>query len=288
MGMENTLITVNHYASLDAHSHIKSSDLTFSELVDYLSYSTVSANKYEGGLFLLGDMSDTHRINDHIINKHAVTLDYDDLPQGFDLIQQIKDTLGFSWICFSTHNHTADKPRLRLVIPLSSPLHNDYYSQAITVIDEALGVKSDPSSVKLSQVQARQVLKTASSDRVFEVNDTHLLDTTKLVEMIKQRQPKDKPLMTARSPRRDASHWSEICYGVGEGQRNSSLASITGLLLYRGVPIEAVTGLLWCWNNNNDVPMDEKEFKKTLDSILKKHLDGGGKLITYDNKTEAD
>ncbi|WP_170234547.1 primase C-terminal domain-containing protein [Macrococcus equipercicus] len=233
-------------------------------------------------------MSDTHRINDHIINKHALAIDYDELPEGFDLIQQIKDTLGFSWICFSTHNHTADKPRLRLVIPLSSPLHNDYYSHAIAVIDEALGVKSDPSSVKLSQAQARQVLKTASSDRVFEYNETHLLDTTKLVEMIKQRQPKDKPLMATRSPRRDASHWSSICYGVGEGQRNSSLASITGLLLYRGVPIEAVTGLLWCWNNNNDVPMDEKEFKKTLDSILKKHLDGGGRLVTYDNKTETD
>ncbi|WP_188352358.1 primase alpha helix C-terminal domain-containing protein [Macrococcus hajekii] len=267
--MENTLFTVNHYASLDAHSHTGTLNYTFSELVDYLSYSTISDNKYEGGLFLIGEMSDTHRINDHIINKHGLAIDYDELPEGFDLVQQIKDTLGFSWICFSTHNHTAHKPRLRLVIPLSSPLHNDYYKHAIDVIDEALGVKSDPSSVKLSQVQARQVLKTASSDRVFEYNETHLLDTTKLVEMIKQRQLKYKPL-TASTGKRNSEHWSIARGHIAEGEgRNEALASLTGLLLRRYVPLDVTIQLLEHWNASNQPPLSEKEFVTTVKSIIK-------------------
>ncbi|UXU71889.1 hypothetical protein MUA23_13945 [Mammaliicoccus sciuri] len=47
----------------------------------YLEYSTESSNKYEGSLFILGVMSDNHRQDSSIINKHCLVIDYDDLTQ---------------------------------------------------------------------------------------------------------------------------------------------------------------------------------------------------------------
>lgn len=286
--VDNTTFTVNHYDNLNAQSYRGSEALTFDELVNYFNYKTVSSNKYEGGLFLLGEMSDHHRKNDNIINKHCLVIDYDNLPPGTDLPQLVKDKFKASYILFSTHNHTIDNPRLRLVIPLSLPLHNDYYSLAIDEVDKVLGVTCDQSSKTISQAQARQVLKTDTSPRVFEYGKTTLLNTDTLIKAIEHNAPKNDFSFTVKPPKRDVSWWSEICYGVGEGKRNSSLASITGLLLYRGVPIEAVTGLLWCWNQCNDEVMSNEEFQKTLDSIIKTHINGGGKIITYDKKTETD
>lgn len=233
-------------------------------------------------------MSDHHRKNDNIINKHCLVIDYDDLPPGTDLPQLVKDKFKASYILFSTHNHTLDNPRLRLVIPLSLPLHNGYYSLAIDEVDKVLGVTCDQSSKTISQAQARQVLKTDTSPRVFEYSKTTLLNTDTLIKAIEHNTQKNDFSFTVKPSKRDVSWWSEICYGVGEGQRNSSLASITGLLLYRGVPIEAVTGLLWCWNQCNDEVMSNEEFQKTLDSIIKQHINGGGKIITYDKKAETD
>ncbi|MCH4985347.1 primase C-terminal domain-containing protein [Macrococcoides goetzii] len=285
--MENTNFVVNHYGNLKAQSYKGSEAFTFDDLVKYLEYSTVSSNKYEGGLFILGEMSDSHRNDSNIINKHCLVIDYDDLAPGTDLPQIIKDKFKASYILFSTHNHTNDNPRLRLVIPLSKPLQNEYYKYAIDEIDKVLGVTCDQSCKALSQAQARQVLKSEQSHRVFEYSKTTLLNTDTLIKAIEHNTPKNDFSFSVNPPKRDVSWWSSICYGVGKGQRNSSLASITGLLLYRGVPIEAVTGLLWCWNQSNDEPMTDKEFQTTLDSIIRTHIKGGGKIITYDTKTEA-
>lgn len=284
--MKNTKFVVNHYGSLKAQSYKGSEAFTFDESVKYLEYSTVSSNKYEGGLFILGEMSDSHRQDSNIINKHCLVIDYDDLTPGTDLPQIIKDKFKASYILFSTHNHTEDNPRLRLVVPLSKPLQNEYYKYAIDEIDKVLGLTCDQSCKTLSQAQARQVLKSEQSHRFFEYSNTMLLNTDTLIKAIEHNRQQDFSY-TVKPPKHDVSWWSSICYGVGKGQRNSSLASMTGLLLYRGVPIEAVTGLLWCWNQCNDEPMTDKEFQTTLDSIIRTHIKGGGKIITYDTKTEA-
>lgn len=285
--MENTKFIVNHYDTLKSYSYRGSEAFTFDELVKYLEYSTVSSNKYKGGLFLLGEMSDGYRQDSNIINKHCLVIDYDDLMPGVDLPQIIKEKFKASYILFSTHNHTEDNPRLRLVVPLSKPLQNEYYNYAIDEVDRVLGVTCDQSCKKISQAQARQVLKSEQSHRVFEYSKTTLLDTDTLIKAIEHNNDNTNNNFKLGKQKRDVGWWSEICYGVGKGQRNSSLASITGLLLYRGVPIEAVTGLLWCWNQCNDEVMAEKEFQTTLDSIIRKHINGGGKIVTYDNQTEA-
>lgn len=45
------------------------------------------------------------------------------------------------------------------------------------------------------------------------------------------------------------SHWRHLlAEGVPEGSRNSTIASLSGHLLWHGVDAEVVTQLLLCWN----------------------------------------
>jgi len=63
--------------------------------------------------------------------------------------------------------------------------------------------------------------------------------------------------------------------GVGEGGRNSTIASLTGHLLYHGVDREVLSELLLCWNRVRcRPPLDDAEVLRTIDSIIRTHERG--------------
>lgn len=68
-------------------------------------------------------------------------------------------------------------------------------------------------------------------------------------------------------------HWRRVARdGVGEGERNSTLASLAGHLLWRGVDPPVVLELLLCWNVERcRPPLDEEEVARTVESIVRLH-----------------
>lgn len=68
------------------------------------------------------------------------------------------------------------------------------------------------------------------------------------------------------------SHWRRlVSKGVGQGERNNSIASLAGHLLWHGVDPEVVMELLLCWNRVQcRPPLDEDEIARVVLSI--KHL----------------
>lgn len=77
------------------------------------------------GGFVAGELKGGRRKKDCVISRSALTLDADyatmDLP---DMIEMFYD---FRCIIYSTHKHTAENPRLRLIIPLSREVTPDEY-----------------------------------------------------------------------------------------------------------------------------------------------------------------
>jgi len=77
-----------------------------------------------------------------------------------------------------------------------------------------------------------------------------------------------------------ASYWRTLAAnGVEEGQRNSSIASFTGHLLWCGVDLEVIKELLLCWNQvRARPPLGDDEVIRTIESIHKTHEGehGGG------------
>ncbi len=82
-------------------------------------------------------------------------------------------------------------------------------------------------------------------------------------------------LARGRTPRggHPLSYWRGIVRdGVGEGERNNAVASLTGHLLWHGVDPDVITELLLCWNAVRcRPPLGEEEVVSTVDSIRRTH-----------------
>jgi hypothetical protein len=72
------------------------------------------------------------------------------------------------------------------------------------------------------------------------------------------------------------SHWRRLLReGVAEGERNNSIASLAGHLLWHGVDAEVATELLLTWNAVRcRPPLDADEVVRTVASITRLHEEG--------------
>ena len=77
------------------------------------------------------------------------------------------------------------------------------------------------------------------------------------------------------------TYWRELVErGVAEGERNSTIASLTGHLLWHGVDKQVALELLLAWNRLRCCPpLEDEEVAATVDSIARTHArhrgDGG-------------
>jgi hypothetical protein len=69
------------------------------------------------------------------------------------------------------------------------------------------------------------------------------------------------------------AYWRKLVVeGVAEGERNSTIASFAGHLLWHGVDPDVALELLWCWNRLRcRPPLSNEEVIRTLHSITRLH-----------------
>lgn len=264
------------YRSLDAKSFKKEANADWEQLKRLLNRPTVSTEKYSKGLAVYGDMADMngvkkHRNDKNVQYKSAITIDYDDLSGDFDFIDNLEAKAGeFAWILYSTYNHTADKPRFRLVIPLSEDLKNPkLYPKAVRLIAEQIDVKYDTNSGSPSQLMNLPIRKTEDSEFIFKANEAPFLSVDDILERIID-SGSNAPEKVIHERRSD-DYWVDLGAGVGDGERNSAAASLTGKLLRCRVPDGLAYHLVLHWNEANNPPLDEAELNKTFLSIFNKH-----------------
>ncbi|MGO4026830.1 primase alpha helix C-terminal domain-containing protein [Staphylococcus pseudintermedius] len=272
-------IKIQHYNNLSADSFEKEYHFCWSEFLNWLSVKRIDpTNKYARGLMLCGEVNTgendnviKRRNNDNVFNRNMLVIDYDDLDSSIDFIQVIYERIGkLSYCIYSTYNHIPEKPRYRLVIPLSKPLDSKYYKDAIALFGEHIGLKYDESSKVASQVQALPVVKNKDSEFIFKVNDASIFDTDELLKKVDiYKEVQGEPASPFR--KRDPSHWQSIAMGVGAGERNVVLAQLIGYLLRRYVDPSLVYGLAYGWAKQCTPPIGDKEITKTFKSIYTKH-----------------
>lgn len=86
-------------------------------------------NAKDVGGFVGGNIQGGRRTSRSILYRTLVTLDLDNADA--DTLEQIRTECdGWAWVVYSTHSHTEDKPRLRLILPLDREVTTDEY-QAI-------------------------------------------------------------------------------------------------------------------------------------------------------------
>lgn len=80
-------------------------------------------------------------------------------------------------------------------------------------------------------------------------------------------------LQTAGHARRTTAHWQRlVSEGVAEGERNNTLASLTGHLLWRGVDPQVALELMLAWNRTRcRPPLPDEDVAQVVQSITRLH-----------------
>ena len=92
------------------------------------------------GGFVGGHLKDGRRKTGAVVARQILTLDLDFPPA--DLWESLMDNLDLdcAMAVYSTHKHTPDKPRLRLIMPLSRAVSPDEYEAIARKIAEKIGI----------------------------------------------------------------------------------------------------------------------------------------------------
>ena len=78
------------------------------------------------GGFILGKLKDNKRRKENVLSRSALTLDMDYGSEN--IVGELKNSLTYRTLIYSTHKHKKSKPRLRLIIPLDKNVSPDEYS----------------------------------------------------------------------------------------------------------------------------------------------------------------
>lgn len=91
------------------------------------------------GYFVGGRFSGTSRKRQELLDRCVVTLDIDHLPEwDMDLVADTYNHL--EYVLHSTHKHTPEVPRLRLVLPLSRPVSAIEYEPIARAVADLMGM----------------------------------------------------------------------------------------------------------------------------------------------------
>ena len=90
------------------------------------------------GGYVFGHLKGGRRKKDAIESRSAITLDADHADRGF--LDRVEKLSAYKCVIYSTHSHTPEEPRLRMVIPLSRDVSPDEYGALSRLIAEEIGM----------------------------------------------------------------------------------------------------------------------------------------------------
>ncbi|WP_187115136.1 virulence-associated E family protein [Clostridium tyrobutyricum] len=131
----------------------KNKQMKWSEFLDRVSQTTRTAETYEEykklskgeqdnvkdvGGFVGGTLKNGRRKSNSLLNRCLLTLDVDYGKEGlWDTIEMLFD---FRCCIYTTHKHSKNKPRFRLIVPLSRPVNPEEYGAVSRMVAKDIGI----------------------------------------------------------------------------------------------------------------------------------------------------
>lgn len=134
----------------------KSKSVTWDEFTERLSHTTVTSetqveyrkmkkfqqdNVKDVGGFVAGELKDGRRRKENVISRSVITLDMDYADNVENIISNIEMLYDYTCCIYSTHKHTPERPRLRIIIPLLRHVTADEYQAVSRMIAKQIGIE---------------------------------------------------------------------------------------------------------------------------------------------------
>lgn len=104
----------------------------------FLEYVATPAGEKEAGNYIFGEIEGERRNKSSVVSRCALTLDIDFPDSGFiDRVQNVFD--GYAYALHSTFSSTKEKPRYRLIMPLSEKVDPAKYTELCYGVMALLG-----------------------------------------------------------------------------------------------------------------------------------------------------
>lgn len=286
MSKENSIIlehdfTISYTLSKTERTvkDLKYIETDWSKFLDAIKTPRID-EKRTNGCFIGGKVIN-HRNNENTVDRSMLTIDLDDVPPDFeDMFTHISSLYGGAFALYSTHNHTPELPRYRLVIPIDKaiPISANQYRSLIKMITQRLEIPFyDKQSEVLSQVMYFPTVDAGNENKyVFKYQDGEPLQSKVISEQLSKIITVD---YSDTYENRVEEYIDIAASGYFEGSRNVALTKLLGHMLNKNVDVVLCYELLKHWwftyrdNNDHD---SEQEYNTTFNSIYKKYLLEGG------------
>lgn len=133
------------------------------------------------GGFVAGVIAHCRRKAENITSRYCITLDADSVPAGVDLWALYELNIDRAAVCYSTHSHTPDAARLRLVIPLNRRVSPDEYSAIARRIAYTIGIDYFDDTTYEPHRLMYWPSCSIDADYVFKVDDAEILDVDEVL-----------------------------------------------------------------------------------------------------------
>ncbi|MDF2672438.1 MAG: hypothetical protein K0R09_703 [Clostridiales bacterium] len=98
-------------------------------------------NVKDVGGFVAGELKDGRRRKENVLSRSMLTLDMDYADDVEAIAANIEMLYGYLCCIYSTHKHTPENPRLRIIIPLSRSISADEYQAVSRMIAKEIGIE---------------------------------------------------------------------------------------------------------------------------------------------------
>ena len=106
------------------------------------------------GGFVGGELLEGRRKNNNVVLRDLITLDLDNIEAGKteDVLKKI-NSLGISYVVYSTRKHAEYKPRLRVIIPSNRSMTADEYEPVARKLASFIGMDlCDPTTFEVARL----------------------------------------------------------------------------------------------------------------------------------------
>lgn len=134
----------------------KKQSVTWDEFTEKLSHTTVTSetqaeyrkmkrfqqdNVKDVGGFIAGELKDGRRRKENVLSRSMITLDMDYADDAEVIVSDIEMLYDYACCIYSTHKHTPEKPRLRIIIPLLRHVTADEYQAVSRMMAKRIGIE---------------------------------------------------------------------------------------------------------------------------------------------------